>query len=472
MNRPELKQALLRGGLYLTIRQILTLGLSLTSVLLITRILGPVHYGWITIAVSCNTFMTSLADMGMKTYLIRKPGDCSEQLQGEILTFLILTGSILTTIAFLSAPWIAFWTKIPELQMILKVMAPAILLDVCSGASLGVLERRLQYQRSSLVEIGGLLTYYTTAIPLVIFGWDVWGVVTAYLLQSLFQWTAAILCCPIRPSLPHYPKALQKSLRYGIGFSSAMWVNQGRGVLLPLLIGRFISAEAVGLVGATNRIADVLAFMKTIAWQLGISGFAKLQEDLPAMGQALSRAMIYQSLLLTLPLGLFACLSPVLVPLVLGQKWLGVIHLFPFIAIAFIAKGIFDLHTLVLFALGRNLDVIRFNLVNTIVIAGAIVLLGSPFHLGGYIAAEVVVLPVYFLLHQSITRLMSPPDYLPVLILMLGTFIPFIIGNQLSPLLAVPLFLTGFGLALYGSSSLRSRSQELVTILLKQVRLS
>jgi O-antigen/teichoic acid export membrane protein len=470
MNRPELKQALLRGGLYLTIRQIFALGLSLTSVLLITRILGPVHYGWITIAISCNTFMASLADMGMKTYLIRKPGDCSEQLQGEILTFLILTGSILTAIAFLSAPWIAFWTNIPELQMILKVMSPAILLDVCSGASLGLLERRLQYQRSSLVEIGALLTYYAAAIPLVIIGWDFWGVVAAYLLQSLFQSAAAILCCPIRPSLPQPPNAVRQALHYGIGFSGAIWVNQGRGVLLPLLIGRFISAEAVGLVGATNRIADVLAFMKTIAWQLGISGFAKLQEDLPAMRQALSRAMIYQSLLLTLPLGLFACLSPVLIPFVLGQKWLGVIHLFPYIAIAVIAKGIFDLHMLVLFALGRNLDVIKFNLVNTIVIGGAIALLGSPFHLGGYIAAEMIVLTVYFLLHQSITRLMGSPNYLPVLILMLGTLIPLVIGNQLSPFLAVPLLLTGFSLALYGSSSLRQLSQELATTLLKQVR--
>jgi PST family polysaccharide transporter len=470
MNRPELKQALLKGGLYLTIRQILTLGLSLTSVLLITRILGPIHYGWITIAISCNTFMTSLADMGMKTYLIRKPGDCSEQLQGELLTFLILTGSILTSIAFLSAPWVAVWTKIPELRLILMVMAPAILLDVCSGASLGILERRLQYQRSSLVEIGALLTYYAAAIPLVILGWDVWGVVAAYLIQSVFQLAAAILCCPVRPRLPQR-QALRQALHYGIGFSGAIWVNQGRGVLLPLLIGRFISAEAVGLVGATNRIADVLAFMKTIAWQLGISGFAKLQEDLPAMRQAVSRAMIYQSLSLTLPLGLFACLSPILIPLVLGQKWLGVIHLFPFIAIAVIAKGIFDLHTLVLFALGKNLDVIQFNLVNTIVISGAIVLLGSPFHMGGYIAAEMIVLTVYFLLHQSITRLMGSPDYRPVLILILSTLIPLIIGNQLSPFLAVPLLFSGFALALYGSSQLRQLSQELAVTLLKQVRL-
>jgi O-antigen/teichoic acid export membrane protein len=470
MNRPELKQALLKGGLYLTIRQVLTLALSLTSVLLITRILGPVHYGWITIAISCNTFMTSLADMGMKTYLIRKPGDCSEQLQGETLTFLILTGSILTSIACLSAPSIALWTKIPELRLILMVMSPAILLDVCSGASLGLLERRLQYQRSSLVEIGALLTYYAAAIPLVILGWDVWGVVAAYLLQSLFQFAAAIVCCPVRPRYPQRP-ALRQALHYGIGFSGAIWVNQGRGVLLPLVIGRFISAEAVGLVGATNRIADVLGFMKTIAWQLGISGFAKLQADLPALRQALSRAMIYQSLLLILPLGLFACLSPVLIPIVLGQKWLGVVQLFPYIAIAVIAKGIFDLHTLVLFALGKNLDVIKFNLVNTVVIAGSIALLGSPFHLGGYIAAEMIVLTVYWLLHQSITRLMGSPDYLPVLILVLGTLIPLIIGNQLSPFLSIPLLLSGFGLALYGSSQLRHLTQELAVTLLKQVRL-
>ncbi len=159
MNRAELKQALLRGGLYLTIRQVLSLTLSLASVLVITRILGSEHYGWVTIGLSCIPFVTSLADMGLKVYLIRKPEDCPVQLQGEVLVFLMGSSGVLTIATVMTSPLIAHWMKAPELAIILAAMAPAVLLDACAGVPLGLLKRNLQYRRSSLAEIGAQLLY-------------------------------------------------------------------------------------------------------------------------------------------------------------------------------------------------------------------------------------------------------------------------------------------------------------------------
>jgi len=470
MDRSEFKQALLKGGLYLTLRQLISMVLSLISVLVITRVLGPERYGWYIIGFSCNAVATSLSNMGLKVYLIRKPGDCPKKLQGEILAFLMMSGIVVSIIVILTASMVSHWSNLPELRLILIAMAPAILLDTCAGAPLGLLERNLQYQRSSLAEVGSLLLYYIAAIPFVLIGWGVWGVIAAFLLQSLFQVVVAFVFHPIRPVWPQNLERLRSALNYGVRYSMAIWAEQGRGLGVSLILGRFVGAEAVGLVGVTTRITLLLAVAQTVALQLGISGFAKLQEDLSEMRRALSKAMIYQAFLLTLAFGLFACLSSVLIPPILGSKWHGIIFLFPFVALALLFKIVFELHKLVLFAMGYNLDVLRFNLVNAAVAFVVLAVLGSPFHMWGYVVAEMFCLPVYGLLHWSVSRIIGSPNYKPFLYLVGGTIIPLLIANRLPPFFAIFLLFGGLSISFLVSSELRTMYRELETTLNRKLK--
>jgi O-antigen/teichoic acid export membrane protein len=470
MNGSNLKQSLLKGGLYLILRQIITTVLSLISILVITRVLGPERYGWYIIGFSCNAFATSLATVGLKVYLIRKPGDCSKQLQGEILAFLIGSSTILSVVVVLTASIVADLTNVPELRLILIAMAPAILLDTCTGVPLGLLERNLQYKRSSLAEVGSLLLYYLASIPFVLIGWGVWGLIAAFLLQSVFQVVVAFVFHPVRPVWPKNLDLLRDALKYGVSYSTAIWVEQGRRLGVSLLLGRFVGAEAVGLLGATTRITSLLAIAQTVAWQLGFSGFAKLQEDPSAMRRSLSKAMNYQALLLTLAFGLFACLSPVLVPLVLGPKWHGIIFLFPFVALFLLFKFIFELHMLVLFAMGHNFDVLRFWLVNATVVLTALALLGGPFHIWGYIAAEMLCLPTYGLLHWSISRVIGSPDYKSAAWIAICMLPPLLLGNKFPFFLSISLLIAGFGLVCCISAEVRTIIREFVTILTQKFR--
>ena len=463
MNRSDLKQSLLKGGFYLAIRQLLSLSLSLASLLIITRHLGPKQYGWVVIALSLIPFTASLADMGLKTYLIRKEGECTSKLQGEVLLSLIINGSLITCVTILASPFISQWLGIPELSAILAVMAPSILFDACAGAPLGILERNLQYQKTTISELGSLLIYYGSAIFLVLMGWGIWSVAISYLVKSIFQVVTAFYFNPIFPMRPNSLEELSTAYQYGVSYSIANWAFSARGVLIPVMIGKFIGSEAVGLVGATTRMADTLAFMKPIVWQLGISGFAKLQEDFEAMRKALSRAMVYQTLLLTSLLGCFICLSPFLIPILLGHTWNSIVELFPFIALVFIIRGITDLHALALFAQGHNLEVLKANLANTILVCILVAFLGSYMNIWGYAAAEVIGLFAYILLIKSVNRIIGSPNYRPTLSLMACTVIPFICGNRLSPLVSLPVLLMSFGIAYLSSKETAVATRDILS---------
>lgn len=110
--RLNLKQVLFKGGIYITICQLLFLVLSLLSILIITRNLEPTHYGWSVIALSITPFATSLTALSLKTYLIRQPGECSPRLQSEVLLVRLINSSSLIGLIILISPAIASWIKI------------------------------------------------------------------------------------------------------------------------------------------------------------------------------------------------------------------------------------------------------------------------------------------------------------------------------------------------------------------------
>ena len=462
MDHSKLKQALLKGGIYITIRQFISLILSLLSILIITRHLGPTHYGWSVIALSITPFSTSLADLGLKTYLIRKPGECSPQLQSEILFFLLISSTLLIGIVVLTAPWIASWIKIPEMALILRLIAPSILLDSCAGAPLGMLERNLQYQRSSLAEIGAQIVYSVTAIPLVLLGWDIWSVIIAYLLRALFQCIVAFALHPIRPIWIKNLEGLSTALNFGVSYSVSQWMLQGRSFVVPLLLGKFIDAQTVGLVGATNRIADVVGFVRSVTLQLGISGFAKLQEDRATMRRALEQGIIYQSLLLISALSIFSILSPIFVPFLLGQKWLGVVTLFPFLGLFSLFRGISELYKLVLYSMGKNLDVIKFHTANLLIVSSGIVVLCPLFGTWGFIIAEIISIITYFILHKSTARVVGEISCQPVFLLLVCTTPALFASPYYTPLITLPMLLIGFCIAFLSSKELRDSSSALI----------
>ena len=56
-----------KGGLSLTLRQIFTAGLSMISILVIARILGPANYGIVTVTFGFFFFFAFSGRLGLNT---------------------------------------------------------------------------------------------------------------------------------------------------------------------------------------------------------------------------------------------------------------------------------------------------------------------------------------------------------------------------------------------------------------------
>lgn len=407
----NLRTKVLRGGAYLALRQGLSLGISLAGMFLLTRVIGPEVYGLYAAALGIYTYLYNLSQWGIDVYLIRREGEVRNEEYHQAFTLLLLLSVIGGLIGFLSLPLIEQWIRLDNFDSITKALLLGLPISMLTIVPLARIERDLNYRLVALIEIAGQMSSYLVSLPLAFQGLGPWSLVSGWWTQQLLTFLLLYRVGKYRPRLYWNLNLAQETLRYGLGYSASIWVWQLRSLVNPLIVGRYAGAEAVGFVALAIRIIEVLSFVKTATWRLSIAALAQLQKDKVRLATAISEGMRLQILALGPFLMGFALISPWLLPLVFGERWLPVLEIYPFIALSYMANAIFNLHSSVLYVLQHNWAVTVFHLVHIILFAGAAFLLLPRIGLGGYGWAEVVALLSYVVIHAYTAKAVNWLDY-------------------------------------------------------------
>jgi PST family polysaccharide transporter len=273
------------------------------------------------------------------------------------------------------------------------------------------LDRDLNFKQVAINELAGQASMYAVAIPLAFAGGGAWAPASGFLTQQLVLMVLSHWSAGYRPSLHWEPTLILQMLKYGLAYSSSVWVWQLRGLVNPLVVGRFAGAEAVGYVAVSIRFVEVLSFAKSATWRIAMATLAKICGDRSRLRKSVTEGMRLQALAVGFPLAVFALAGPFLIPLGLGHNWTPALAVFPFIALSYLSNAMFNLHSSVLYLLGKNSQVTVFHTVHIILFAGSAVLLLP--HLGflGYGWAEVVALLSYPVIHAYLARQVDSPSY-------------------------------------------------------------
>ena len=432
-----LRERILRGGFYLSLRQGLSIGISLGGIVLLTRLIGPAAYGLYAGSVALLIFFYAIARMGVDVYLVRQEGVLDERFYHQAFSFLLLSGLGLAGVGVALAPLLVQWQGdprfLPPLQVLLLSLPPMVL----SRPALAHLERALDFRKVAGIELMGQMLYYALALTLAWRGLGVWAPIAGYFLWQ--AWTLGAGCgfARYRPRWHWSPELLREMLGFGLSYSASNWVWQLRMLVNPLIVGRFLGPEGVGYVALAIRMVEVLSFVKNATWRLSIAALAKVQRDLPRLRRAMQEAMGLQLLGLGPLLAGFALVAPWLLPLLFGDRWAPVLYVYPFIALSYLLNAVFNMHSSVLYVLQHNWSVTVFHLVHIVVFAGAALVLVERVGIVGYGLAEVAALGSYLLIHHYVARIFSfdytrarpwllafvPPLFFPLVGLPLGALL-------------------------------------------------
>ncbi|MFN4020592.1 MAG: lipopolysaccharide biosynthesis protein [Erythrobacter sp.] len=316
--------------------QVFTQIVSWCSTLIVIRLLSPQDYGLFAMAQVMLMFLSTMNGWGLASALIRER-QVSEERMRQTLGMLILLNCGLALTQFLAAPLVAAWFDQPLVTELLRVQSLLYLAVPFCALPHAILSRRMDFRRPAQVRLAAALAGATTALTGALSGWGVWTLVCAPMAMLLTEATGMTWAAraPIRPSFRF------SGAGHIAGFGGVMtatqifWFVQSQADVM--IAGRVLDPHSLGVYTTGLFLAQLLAakFVPPIN-EVAYAAYARQQGAGKAdQGADALLATIRLVMLVALPAyaGL-AVVAPVLVPVLLGEKWLEIIPLLPVLAIA------------------------------------------------------------------------------------------------------------------------------------------
>lgn len=401
----------MKGGAFLFGRQIISMGLSFVGVMMITRVIGPESYGSYAAALGIYQYAVSLGQVGVGIYLVRLKGEADEREFGVAYSLLLALAAILIFSIEGGLGLISSWIHVKGFDSLLRILVLCLPFQLLAVPANARLERRLDYRRVAMIELAGQMTFYVVAVPMVACGYGAWSLACGWFVQQALASLLSHVLAAARPRFDWDRAIAVRVAGYAASLSFATWLWQLRGLVNPFIVGHFLGAESVGLVGLTIRLMEMLTFIKTIAWRLSIAGLARIQGDTERMRRAVTQGMQLQILAVGPILLGFGWAGGVLVPLIFGPRWLPMMNIYPFIALGYLTNSQFNMHSSVLSVLRRNDQASVFHIIHVMLFAGVTALAIPRLGLVGYGGGEIAALLSYWAIHSFVVRAIGSPDY-------------------------------------------------------------
>lgn len=417
---PTMRQKAIQGGLFLTIRQGLSVGLGVLGLLYMTRIVGPAAYGLYAAAFGLVRYFTLLSEGGVKMYLLRAPRDVPMALFQQAfwwLLFVSLGAAIVLPLLLLVVGRV--WVRTEGFTPVAVALSLSLPLTLLASVPMAIVERTLEYRRVALVEILSQVGYYVIGIALAWGGWGVWAFVGAFWTGQAITFAGYFLAARFHPHWQWDNEIASQMTRESIKLGMAAWIYELR-LLGPSIILLPLTNETVaGYFGLAQRLLSTLGFVRDAIARLSVPVYARVQANkakllevahLASLAQMLGLASLY------LPL---AFLGSSVLPLLFGNKWDT-----SSVLMAFTVMATNQLFFVIFGALNQTLLVVgqahvfakaggAYVLVNFALSTLLILLLPEPLQLLGYTLGVSIAyfLTYYWMMHVHTARYIGKPRY-------------------------------------------------------------
>lgn len=302
--------------------------------LILARALLPAEFGLIAFALLIVGFAGVLRDLGIKDALVWAP-DPIEPAADTCFWLSTGLGLLLAGVLFFAAPLAGLMIDDPQAVSVLKVMAVVPLIGALGMTHEALLMRRLDFRSRYAGDLAAAIFKAVVAIGLVIAGYGVWALVTAQLGSTVVRTASRWILLRWQPRLRFVPSEMRRLLGYGLPLYAA--------VLLDALAERMDQLIIVGLLGPVQlgyyylavRVCEmILTGFNVVLTRVVFPSFVSLRDDRAALLGGLEAAMRFSSyIMMPAAIGI-ALVSPEIISLLFGERWLPAAPILSFLAIA------------------------------------------------------------------------------------------------------------------------------------------
>lgn len=354
-----LASRVVRGGLWVALSSYLNVGFGFLANLVLTRLLAPEHFGIFALA----GFFASLINLRPKAginHAFAQRQEMSGALVGTHLVLDVGAGLASLALAGLAVPVLRALGYGADVAWVVVALAAVGVSDSFMGTAWVLLDRELDFGRTSLVTSLAFPLSYLPAFWLALRGGGYWSLIAqnaAYALLLLVgMWWMA------RRRLPHIwrlhwrfdPQVARSLLRFGAMVGAATMAGMFLTQFDNFLVGTFVSVAVLGFYDRAYRIAQWPSTLVTsVVNRAAFYTYARVQDD-PARLQKTVTMTLWLITTLALPfaLAIFAA-APDLVSLLYGPRWLPAVPFVRFLVVYSLLRPLLDLVGSLFVAVGR-----------------------------------------------------------------------------------------------------------------------
>lgn len=307
---------------------------GLISAIILARILSPTDYGLVAIGLLCVSLFRIFTEVGIKPNLIQER-DHNADLLSTAWTVEVSRGLMICVAIFFIAPIGADFFHQPAATPIIRAMSVIPLLSSIANIKIIYFQRELEFQKQFIYEFSGAVVGIITAVTLALILRNAWALVLGQVAAELTLTILSYIFFPEFPRITFEQHSLRKLYNFGkwvfLGGIVSYFAMEGD----KYFVGRLFGVEVLG----TYKMASMLTLIITDEFGKSItkvlfSAYSKISGDLYKLKGVFLKS--YETLLSILApscLGLFI-IADDLVPVILGNKWLGMIPLLKLLALA------------------------------------------------------------------------------------------------------------------------------------------
>ena len=348
--------------------------------LLIAALLSPREYGILSLSIAIITLGQVIDEFGIWQAVIHRSNP-DERFLSTAFTANVLGGFALTIGTFFVAPWIAHFYREPEMIGLLRVMGLTFILDAIFYVPDGLLRKELRFKNRALPEVAGTLGAAVVTVALLLLGTGVLSYAVGFVVGSAIR---CILTVRVVERISWRPK-LQISWPYLSEIVSYAKYILGEGIAKYLsgnidffIVGRILGAGPLGFYTlafnlATYPITNFIQILSRIVFPT----LASLQENPDYARRVYLKLIQIVSALITPALGMLALLADPLIVGLLGEKWQPAVFCLQVLVISAIFRAISIPSFNMLWAFGLPKVSFKVNILQGLVISGALVLVAA-----------------------------------------------------------------------------------------------
>jgi O-antigen/teichoic acid export membrane protein len=390
----DVERLLKLGVLWTAGSQIALQVLRLVTVVALARLLSPDEYGTAALAVMIASYSTILGDLGYGGALVQT-AVVSRASTSTAFWCSVAAGATGFTLCALAAFPTSVLLDEPEAFGLIIAGGATLLVVACGSTSNALLTRALAFRRLQLIALTSVAGASVCAVVAALSGAGPWALALQQLVLALTGASLVVIAARWHPSLDFSISEFKRLSAFALPYTASAVLFVLYNLASIFFIGWWVGVEELGWwVMAMTIVVLPYTLLGGPVARVVFAGFARMRDRPERVGELwLQGTLLLSALLLPSLFGL-AAVAPDLIPLLLGEDWVGAVDIARILCVFAILTSLVTWSSAVLEAAGKP-QVTMFTNAATLIALPIGIWVGSQVGIEAVAAAYVLVLFIF-----------------------------------------------------------------------------